>query len=64
MTGDQEGRQRQGLRTDDGATALQFRSHPQPALRGRRSDEEVIGAVQNCLETKPKDFFLTELQNL
>jgi hypothetical protein len=29
------------------------------ALRGRRfsSDEEVIGATQNCLKTRPKNFF-------
>jgi hypothetical protein len=28
------------------------------------SDEEVIGAVQNCLKTQPKKLFLTELSNL
>jgi hypothetical protein len=36
-------------------------------LRGRRfsSDEEIIGAVQNCLKTQPKYlYFLTELKNL
>jgi hypothetical protein len=34
------------------------------ALRGRRfsSDEEVIGAVQNCLKTQPEVFFLAELK--
>jgi hypothetical protein len=32
------------------------------ALRGRRfsSDEEIIGAVQNLLKTKPKNFFLMD----
>jgi hypothetical protein len=40
------------------------------ALRGRRfsSNDEVIGAVQNWLKTKPKKkkktFLLTELKNL
>jgi hypothetical protein len=34
------------------------------ALRGRfSSDEEVIGAVQNWLNTRPKHFLLTELKN-
>jgi hypothetical protein len=36
------------------------------AQRSRRfsSDEEVFGAVQNWLKTRPKNFFLTELRNL
>jgi hypothetical protein len=36
------------------------------ALRGRRisSDEEVIGAVQNCLKTRPQNFFLTGLKKI
>jgi hypothetical protein len=35
-------------------------------LRGRRfsSAEEVIGIVQNCLNTQPENFFLTELKTL
>jgi hypothetical protein len=33
------------------------------ALRGRRfSSDEVIGAVQNWLKTRPKNFFRTELK--
>jgi hypothetical protein len=34
------------------------------ALRGRRfsSHEEVIGAMQNCLKTQSKNFFLTEFK--
>jgi len=69
MRRDQEGRQRQGLRTDDGAPAIQSRSRSQPfpyvymfgtmkeALRGGSfsSDEEVIGTVQNWLKTHPKE---------
>jgi hypothetical protein len=65
MRRDQEGRQRQGLRTDDAAPAIQSTSRPsyfltfdpmKEAPRGRRfsSDEEVIGAVQSWLKMQKK----------
>jgi hypothetical protein len=36
------------------------------ALRGRRlsSDEQVIAAVQNWLNTQPKNFFSDRIKNL
>jgi hypothetical protein len=35
------------------------------ALRGRRfPSDEIIGAVPNCLKTRPIFFFLTEFRNM
>jgi hypothetical protein len=75
MRRDQEGCQHQGLRTDDGAPAIQSRFRPgrfpciwlsEKFLRGRRfsSDEEVICAMQNWLKMQPEPFFLTGFKSL
>jgi hypothetical protein len=66
MRRDQEGRQRQGLRTIFkplkewyGKTDESQWTTIKEALKGRplSSDEEVIGATQNCLKRQPKTFF-------
>jgi hypothetical protein len=54
-------RENRRIAVDDIAEAPMF-GPMREALRGRRfsSDEEVIGAVQNWLKTRPKNFFFSD----